>query len=445
MENNDFDKLLELWKKLYSTRIVENEHLMMPAFHVLTSCIVKPRLIYAGHYVPLKIHHFAIQQSGTGKSEVHKLVGKTVAFLGQEYRYNSLNTFSQAGIIGQVIEKKQGIEKRHGALYDSEFLRVDEARSLVSGNNWTDDLKVTLNGYLDDLHVAKKLGPGWLSYEGRAVIATGTFYFQNLKPSLIEDGFMQRFNMSYKRYTTDDILRISGKFDALSSLDYLEDVKPMLEEIKTIAQGIIGMQEKYAIQVGEQKQYVIKMNEETSKYFGEKVDSFFMEHIANLFKNSVLQNNINSFLIRGKVLGHKFMAQHAVLTGKDAVDNESADYAFPLVCDHLRSIANFLTDAFELDEYDIISDTTKTTKLKIAERNIAQWIIKNDKHTVGDFREFIQNNRNFLSIGELAALKLLGKMRIDGKIIDEKGEGSTIYLSVNMERDNKNYGNNENN
>jgi len=240
------------------------------------------------------------------------LAGQLIGFLN--YDYKELNTFTGAGIIGTLQKKGKGWIPKYGALYDADYLRVDEAKNLVTANQWTYDLKTTLNGFLDKRHISKKMANGWIEYDGKAVIVTGTFVYGDLKLSIIEDGFLQRFMFVYKYFKQDDVRRIDRKIDSLANIDYKYNIKPIFEKIGEILMKDVN-QKQYKLYPTSNK-FCIKIPKNISEDFGGKVSDFYSEKLKDVFDNKRLQSNLDTFLTRSKKLGRKIMTHYSVLNNE---------------------------------------------------------------------------------------------------------------------------------
>ena len=372
MTENHFSKLFGLYKEYYKTRIIENEHLIQPSFHLLASSVVKPKYIFGGEYKNCKTDLFIVQQSGTGKSEILKATKRLTYEIGFKSEY--VDKFTEAGIIGSITENKQGIVPQPGLLKDNHFLGFDEARPLLEPNQHSQDLLSTMCGFLDDRYVHKRLKAGSLKYFGNAVIGTGTFPYESMRTTFVETGLLQRFNFRYKTYTSTEIHQISKKFDSLSNVDWFHDVLPIVNKIKTFVNELIQKQEKYKHIHNDKPKYYIKIPDEVSSNFGTKVDNFFANELMDTYSDDNVQTILNTFLIRSKTLGHKLMTHHSVINNEDKVTQESADYSYLIVEEHLKNVNSFISDILELDCFGLKNYNSTERKSRQTIMAILNWV-----------------------------------------------------------------------
>jgi hypothetical protein len=424
MEKNNFNEWNELFKDCWKVRMVENEHLIPICFLQMLSSINRVRYIYGGQYKNVNLSSFKVQASGTGKGVADKLVGDLLRYMG--YKICKLQSFTEAAIIGSLNVDLAG--KSHvvkGALGEYDFIWIDEARNLIVGNSWTTGLLEVINGYLDDGEIFKRLAKGEIKYMSSCNFGTGTFFFNKLKPTVMTTGIFQRCLFSYKIYSKEDVLRISRKYDELANKNYMGDLQPIFAELKKKKEELSF--EKYNISKNPKyPNYVIKMDLEASKNFGEQIDKFFEEEIFDKIGDGRLKDILTSFLIRYKELGHKIMCLYAVWNGKDSIDNECGEVAVPIVKEQLGYVLEFMSDVFEgtkFDTEDLENENQKKKKISVTEGTIIKVIKQNPGITKTEFKDYYQKHRRQFKLGEQSVLwKLIPKMEDEGKIQTKVGE-----------------------
>jgi hypothetical protein len=414
MLENKFQQWFNLFEKAWKIRVIENEHLMYPCFLEFLASINKSvRYVYAAKYKYLHLCCLKIQQSGTGKGVGDDLVGECLSRLG--FKTIKLNNFTEAGMIGSMKESKNGEPiPVYGELRDKDFIWIDEARCLLEGNKWSQELLSVMNGYLDDGRIYKRLAKGAIDYSSNCCIGTGTFYFDLLKQKILDTGFFQRSLISYKNYSTDDVLRISEKYDFLNENDFERDFKPIIEEMKILYKSIDW--KKYLLNI-ENGKYVIKINSKANREIGKRIDLYFKENLADCFGNASLNNIMNSCLIRSKEMAHKVMCLYAIFNDDAEAGENSVDFSFEIVKNHLDSIKNLISEIFEEDKFSDFNTESKKERKRRNARNALISLIKNNPGiSSGNIRDYIQNNRIQFYLGELAVLKLIPELEKEGVI-----------------------------
>lgn len=422
----NFDEWFKIFKKGWQVRVVENEHLLKICFLEFLSTINKVRYIYGGQYKNVNLSSFKIQQSGTGKGVGDGYVHDLLRFMG--YKVCKINSFTEAAIIGSLHTDMMGKTKViEGALGDYDFIWIDEGRNLIVGNQWSQGLLEVINGYLDDGWIFKRLAKGEIKYWSNCNFATGTFFFNKLKPAVLATGLFQRSLFSYKYYSKNDIIRISKLYDSLACKNYIDDLRPIFSQIANMRTKIDF--EKYNIsKIKDKPNYVIKMDLETSKKFGHLVDEYFENEIFNQVGDHRLKDILISFLIRSKQLGQRIMCLHAVWNGKPEIDESTIEYAVGVVKEQLQYILEFVAESFEgkkFDSDDLSKEESKNRRIQKTKQAIISTIKKNPGITKGDFRKYVQQNRSKFLLGELKVIQeVLPDLIVSEKIKEEVGDKS---------------------
>jgi len=426
---NNFEKWEEVFKKGWDIRVVENEHLFNLSFLQLISTVNPVKYVFGGKYKNANLSSFKIQQSGSGKGVADGYVSDILSRIG--YKTCKLNSFTEAGVIGSAKMLPNGsVVSQPGALGEYDFIWVDEGRNLIIGNQWTQGLLETMNGYLDDGKVFKRLAKANIEYYSNCNFGTGSFFFEKLKLAVFATGFFQRCLFSYKYYPKEDIMRISKKFDDLADKDYVRDLLPMINELKDLKTQLNFEKYLKKKQRGDRiyKDYIIHMDLETSQKFGAMVDEYFTNEIVDQLGDKRLQDIILTFLIRCKELGHRIMCLYSVWNGEDSINNNSIDYAFNIVKNQLKSTLEFIGDTFEdtkFDNEDLGKESDKKRKKQFCERAIIHVIKNNPGITKTDFRKIIQidKSKRIFYLGELKIIRnVLPDLIADGIIYELPGD-----------------------
>jgi len=429
---NNFDIWFNQFEEGWKVRVVENEHLLNICFLQFISTINKVRYIYGGQYKTVNISGFKIQQSGTGKGVGDGYVHDLLRHLN--YNVCKLNSFTEAGVIGTLNTNHKGhTEVYKGALGEYDFIWVDEARNLIVGNQWSQGLLEVINGYLDDGRIFKRLAKGEIKYWSNCNFGTGTFFFGKLKPTVLTTGLFQRALFSYKTYTKQDIIRISKKYDELAFKNYITDLLPVFKTFEELKNNLNF--DKYNVSKTEHKNYIIKMDIEASRKFGELVDNYFNKEIFNQVSDNRLKDILTSFLIRYKELGHKIMCLYSVWNQYDSINLDSVDYAFNVIKQQLNYVLEFISEVFEgksFDNEDLGREDIKQKKIITTKQTIVTIIKNNPGMIKTEFRNYIQKNKRGIKVGELQIIgKLLPQLIDDNIIREETEEHNRTHLYLN--------------
>ncbi len=422
-------QLFKAFEKGYKTRIVGNEHLIYPIFHQVLSVICGPvRYIFGGIYKNVNISTLKIQQSGTGKGEADKYCADVLRYLG--YRVKKVNNCTEAGIIGTVGLDKQGkVLISYGALKNNDFVWFDEARTLFIGNQFSAGLLETINGYLDDGCVSKIMAKGNLEYSSNCIIGTGTFFFEKI-PSIMKTGIAQRFQFVYKQYTSDDLTDISAKFDRLASKNFIADFKPEIDAMIRIKKKINI--NKYKKSTGNGGECSIEMGAAASSVFGKAIDEFFNKELKEVFNKPLINNQINSFLIRSKVLGHKIMALYSVCNGEDKIGVEAARYAIPHVKAHLSAVGRFIEDVYETTDYcedSVTKESIISGNIRITKATLKKIISNKPGICKTDVYDIIRKRKNKFNLSGNRTIRLLQEMINNGEVGEKSRLNSDNYAN----------------
>lgn len=430
-DKDNFTKWFLEFKKGWNVRIVENDHLLRICFLEFLSTINKVRYVYGGQYKSVNLSSFKIQQSGTGKGVADGYVHDALRYLG--YKVCKMNNFTEAGMVGTCSMIKDKVFINKGALGEYDFIWIDEGKNLINGNNWTEGLLEVMNGYLDDGRIFKRMAKGEVKYFSNCNFGVGTFFFGKLKPAVLSTGFFQRLLFSYKNYTRDDILRISGKYSRLANKNYLTDLEPVFRQLKEMRDKLDF--QKYNIGSVERPNYVIRMDEEASIQFGDLVDEYYKTYIFTQVGDERLQDILSSFVIRYKDMGSKLMCLYAVWNEYDTINTKCVDFAFNMIKELLEYILNFVSDTFEskkFDTDDLNKEEIKNKKISVTNKVILDTIKKNPGMTKSEFRDYVRENRKLFPVGELKIVQeFIPKLEITERILSKTGKYNRTEMFIN--------------
>lgn len=418
-----FAELFDLYEQAFRMRIIENDHLLRPSFHLLCSCILEHCYVYAGKYKYTKTDVFIIQKSGTGKGEVLQLVDDIVRYLGLSSSY--VQSFTEAGIIGTIQKIKNLPHPRLGEIAKCVYVAFDEAKPLINPNDWSKEIKSVLNGFLESRYINRPMALGNLQYTGKAVLATGTFEFENMNNTLLEDGFLQRWLVTYHTFNSYDVLRINTKLTDIAKYDYQQHMEPVFNKIKDKYEKIKQNLKRYT----QGLKRVIRLDDEAVKYLAREVNSYHENYLIGKYKDEAVQSLIDSFIARSHFLGYRIASHYAVINNFDTINMEAVKYAVPLVKNHLISISRFVSDGLELGKYNIGNRSMRDVAKKRATQLILEYIKKQPGSSKSDIRQYHQNSPTF-PIGENATARLLNDLILQGKIRNQRDRHNKSRLYI---------------
>ena len=323
-----WEKLLKLWKKYFRFYVVDNHDMILPSLYCFLGTVLPTKYVYGGHYNSTRFHTFFIRPSRSGKGQAIKCI----YFLAHQFQnIKSFMTIkvTDAALIGTVEKnRKDEVIKISGLLADHELIAWDEGNMLLNKAPHTESLSDIIQMASDEPgYISKALRYGTLGFYTNTTFLTGSIPTSDISNAALKKGTLQRFFISYKEYTQEDILRMSRKIINLLDKEACDRDKVSNDMIAFI-KGIKA------------RQY-LKIDKKDSIIINEKALDFFQSDIMNQY-NDDKQNVLMSFFNGAMNLIYKVATQYAVVEEKDKVDLESLEVGYDIFIDHLNNVKRLL-------------------------------------------------------------------------------------------------------
>jgi hypothetical protein len=321
-----FNDLFQLFEQTVLKRVALSNHLIYPSFHTLVSpFLLKHRFVFADRKIVPMVHSLHIQNKGSGKGEIQKLV-KNILIKARK-NAKVVNSFTSAGIIGSIIPLKNNTTQQIKKLQGVDYIAIDEGSQITNEKNQhARTLKLELNGYLDTNEVTKCMQRGDLNYLAYAVFSIGTYLESTIKISFIQDGFFDRFLISAKIFSRQELKNLRQQIDEIATKENAMIIRDNIAKICRLLNEI---------ELENGKEYYLS-NDNVNYYylkFEEMVNNFFIDDNLNFTIISIFEES----LARLKSNGHRIMTQYAIINGDDAITDDAIDYTIKVLTFHLKS------------------------------------------------------------------------------------------------------------
>lgn len=327
-----YEDLWRLWKDYIDYYVVGNVHLKRVFFHALLGTW----LTYKGiSYVEsserrsMRVHIFAIQDSGTGKSQLMKAYHKLLMYLGfSREQADWTIKDNEASLTGTVFQDEKG---KHiilkGSLSKLYSLVWDEGSVLLKPSAYMDILTDVFQGVMDEPgEVSKGMRFGKINYPCFTTITAGSYMFDAFKRTLLTKGFLQRMYISYKKFTEKEKRDIRIGVNLLK----LGQESEKIEKIRSAFKRTLN-------KIPEPSGRAISFNIDSVRLFDLEIEKAYREYIEYQFSGDK-QETLETFFHRIHVLVDKIAAQRAIINGKKEVTYEDMMYALGECKWHLESL-----------------------------------------------------------------------------------------------------------
>lgn len=272
---------------------------------------------------------FAIQDSGTGKSQCMRAWHKLLRALGlsdEQARWTIKD--NEASLTGTVYQDEKGKTIIHkGSLSRLYSLTWDEGSVVLRPSAYMDVLTDVFQGVMDEPgEVSKGMRFGTLKYPCFTTIMAGSYMFDAFKKTLLTKGFLQRMYISYKKFTEKE------KRDIRIGVNLLK-----LGQDPAKIRKLKGALKRTINKVPEPQGRIIKFDIEGVKLFDLEIEKTYRKYIEYQFSGDK-QETLETFFHRLHVLIDKIAAQRAIVNGKQYVTYEDMMYALGECSWHLNSL-----------------------------------------------------------------------------------------------------------
>lgn len=399
------DDLWQLWKDYVDYYLVGNSHLKKVMFHVFLGTW----LTYKGYsYMEssekrsMRVNFFAIQDSGTGKSQAMKAYYKLLQYLGlteEQARWTIKD--NEASLTGTVFKDEKGKNIVHkGSLSRLVSLVWDEGSVLLKSSAYMDILTDVFQGVMDEPgRVSKGMRFGTIKYPSNCTIVAGSYMFDAFKKTLLTKGFLQRMYISYKKFSEKEKRDIRIGVNLLKLGQDAHKIEKLRRALKRTLNKI-----------NDPPNRTICFDINGVKLFDLEIERIYRKYIEYQFSGEK-QGTLETFFNRLHILIDKIAAQRAIVNGKKIVTYDDMMYALGECEWHLRSL---------LDIFDYFFAGRTVTSVEKREQ-VIEAIIRGQNGNISQaeilkkLRELKKKNQ--WDLGYNRSLQLLTEMEEGHKIL----------------------------
>jgi len=351
---NSFEDLYEAFKKYMACFVVGNIHLINLLFHnfvgiILTKANIR---IATNKMIAPRVSAFVVQNSGTSKGEatdaLFNLLTHISMTLNLGLNLNRTTEITNAGLLG-TIEPIHGVSMPiTGALDKDDLILFPEGRKLFIETPHTAGIRNILNMALDEPgNVSKNLRLGRVSFESKSTLIATTFPIKEVNKSVVEEGFFPRLFVSYKEFGEKELNEIDRQMQDLRKIDYDVDVKPLMEQITELVNGLL--QHLTSNLPARNDAFCLRFKKDDIT----KMESIRIALRQRFFRKQYTDSRkqvLESFYSRLRLLLDKIASHHAALEWKKEIDGEDYVYASEVAMWHCESVLNILDKLKSVEE-----------------------------------------------------------------------------------------------
>lgn len=381
MKEGDFNKIKQLFFKYMHCYVVNSDEMILQLFHLLLGAILTKMgvRISSNKEFTLRCSNFTISSSGTGKGEAQDALANIIKSLNKEAQSRNLPTlnlleriaeFSTAGWVGTIERVVRRIEPIYGMLKINDVILVPEAKNFFDKSESICNLRHKLTSALDEPGtVTKRLRLGDITYTSLSSVATTTIPIIEVNYSLTQEGFLQRFLISFKEFSEKEKNEIDKRKAELRKLDFQNDIKPIEDELVSLLVNLMAILKWTAFSIKIKRSDIPKMEQLRiglrQRYFRRQYNDTRNEIIDSFYER--LENHLL-----------KISAQHAVVEGKREIDINDYEYVVEVLRWHCESIGRLL-DKLEATREDFTKKKRETIYNIIKSRggSISRWELFN--------------------------------------------------------------------
>ncbi|MBN2126906.1 MAG: hypothetical protein JW703_00770 [Candidatus Diapherotrites archaeon] len=417
------NELREEWKEVFQAYCLKNEHIEPFMFHLLLGKIVNTRFMHMSEELSTRLSLMIIQPSSTGKGQSTKALKKIVEKINElapEEKKIELEEYTEstdAGLTHSIATKKitinnvtregEKVTKRlpqpvPGSLGTADILICTEGSAFLKPGPFSRQVIGHLQTALDEPgRVSLKRGMFFngFNYPTEVSIILTSYEFQDLENILLVTGLIQRFLILFEEISDESWQEIHEKA-------FIGNVTNSETKIDSLAEKFFKLKN--------QERKIIKINESDQTLFYEKFFKPSIKLIINSIKGKQKKDIVKSFFMRLILPMKKIAVQKAFIEKKDEVSSEEWHYAFEIIQRTFFSIKKIINCAI---------NNTKENQEKEVEK-----ILTEKKLTISQLKDELLKTNNW-GIGYNKSGEVIKKLRSEGKILEEKGEKNTVYLS----------------
>jgi len=419
-------KLKTLFREYVSLYVIGNEHLVELMFLAFCGLVLQTKILYSAKYIYPRISVFAIQDSGSGKSQAMSSLYWLMVSIFPRYRICKITKTTDAALIGTKDNDKSKEKEQSRLLFKKDLLNWDEGSVLLRGQhsphseNLQDIMQMTLD---EPGYISKSTKDGTIEGRTYTTIVAGSYFDEKIKYSVLQKGFFQRMFVTKKKFSNKEKKDIQLNLHKLEVVS-LDQKKKLEAEIKN--ELIVNYGFDYEKRTNDINKYpgekysVMGIDRESSKRFSKKMADYMDEHIFKRYIDG-RQQILETVWARCRLLVVKIAAQHAFLDKRNLISDCDYESAFCIVAKyHVQSMKNIL-DSIS-DKKVVYKSIKKSNQKRFVLASIRAFKKQKPNFNNKEFCEYLLKNRSNLDadreikIGETGIKALIRILEKEKKI-----------------------------
>jgi len=353
-------RLKQLWTEYFKMSIVKNDKFVIPLLLSIISCHTPIRYNLRGSTRYTRFHVFILQHSGTGKSQamsvVHHFIN-SLETLRQQYKkqveenkiqinplqlkdpiiHAHITQITDAALVGSLNEvRNKGVVTyvpRYGMLSDHLLVSWDEGGEMFKSRPYNEQLLSIIQSAVDEPgKVSKSLSHGKIEYEPKSTVIAGSYVTPDIRNSIWQSGFAQRFFCIFQDFTPEEMMEI---YNNLSKFD---------EKDIELEQSRFQIENEVATMIFKPSFIDFNLGKEREIVHKEKIQPFLQKEIYNVFTDNVKQKTLVSFIPRWFDVIDKAACNIAYIEGEERVEKEVYEEAFEICKQSILDVRDFMRD-----------------------------------------------------------------------------------------------------
>lgn len=373
------DKIWQVYKKYIDNFVIGNEELKKIMFHMVIGAMLTKNgigYIESGEKKSVRLHVFSIQDSGTGKSQTFKAIGKLLKHLDISCRITIKD--NESAMTGSVYmnEKKGTVVTKKGLLETLNVWISDEGSVLLKKSPHNENMTDNLQHLMDEPgKVNKGMKLGTIEYLSNTTVVAGSYMFKEFQGALLYKGFLQRMFLVYKIHSDEEKRRIRVGKNLLKNIVI---TKRIIESMESMHTELLK-----AVKDAPENMRFNKVDTERFNAYLEKMHLNFVDMQYSGEKQRALETYFN----RVNNLIDKLATHRAIVNGHKEVTYDDMMYGAELAKLHMESVGNmfdniYVKESMSQDERKkiLLLNLMKTAGGKVKETDLLT-LIKTELHS----------------------------------------------------------------
>lgn len=333
-QRTNMDVLWRVYKEYMDMFVILNDEMKKIMFHVMLGAFFTYNgfgYMESEEKKSVRLHTFIIQDSGTGKSHIVKVLGKLLKKLELSWRITLLD--NEASLTGSVfIGKDNEVIVKKGLLSKLDVWACDEGSLLLKDLPHTKTITDNLQYMMDEPgKVSKGMKLGTVDYPTHTTVVAMSYMFEEFKDTIMEKGFLQRMFVLYKKFSREEEKTIR--------------IGKTLLKLNTNTEKIQAFENKIVEILRKASEDMKVKNTTGGMYFNAKDVIKFNIYLENMYEQYIdmqfageKQVVLKTFFNRVHLIIDKIATQRALVNGHEEVRYDDMIYAANMAKVHLISV-----------------------------------------------------------------------------------------------------------